>query len=112
MNERHALAVQLRTDGKTQAEIAMVLGVSPGRVHQILKTVNQRRLEEASGAAGPFLNLHQRVRKHLLSEFPGDAYPPLGKVRELMATGALKKVPNLGKLSIQIIEEWLQSHGV
>ncbi len=76
----------------------MVLGVSRGRVHQILKTVNQRRLEEESGAAGPFLNLHQRVRKHLLSEFPGDAYPPLGKVRELMATGALKKVPNLGKL--------------
>jgi len=105
------MAARLRTDGKTQAEIAMVLGVSRGRVHQILKTVNQRKLEEESGETGPFLSLHQRVRKHLLSEFPGGAYPPLSKVRELMTIGALKKVPNLGKLSIQIIEDWLQSHG-
>ena len=111
MNARHDLAARLRTDGKTQAEIAIVLGISRGRVHQILKTVNQRRLEQESGEAGPFLSLHQRVRKHLLSEFPRDAYPPLSKVREMMTSGALKKVPNLGKLSIQIIEDWLQCHG-
>jgi len=111
VNERHALAARLRDDGKTQAEIAMVLGVSRERVHQILKTVNQRRLEDESGAAGPFMNLHQRVRKHLLREFTHDAYPPLSKVREMMTSEHLKKVPNLGKLSIQIIEDWLQSHG-
>ena len=111
MNERHALAARLRTEGKTQAEIAVVLGVSSGRIHQILKTVNQRRLEEEAGETVPFFSLHQRVRKHLLSEFPGNTYPPLSKIRELMTSGALKKVPNLGKLSIQIIEDWLQSHG-
>jgi predicted transcriptional regulator len=111
VNERHALAVQLRTDGKTQAEIAVVLGVSRGRIHQMLKTASQRRLEAEAGEAGPFSSLHQRVRKHLLNEFPRDAYPPLSKVREMMESGTLKKVPNLGKLSIQIIEDWLQIHG-
>lgn len=111
MNARHALAARLRSEGKTHGEIAMVLGVSGRRIHQILKAVNQRRLEDEAAETVPFLGLHRRVRKHLLSEFPGNTYPPLSKVRELMTSGALKKVPNLGKLSIQIIEDWLQSHG-
>jgi len=47
------------------------------------------------------LLLLQRVR----------GYPSLSKVREMMTSWALKKVPNIWKLSIQIIEDWLQCHG-
>src|SRR5450830_1646664 len=102
----------MRNDGKSSTEIARVLGVTRTRVLQILNDVNQRRLEEEANPNDPFLTLHFRVRRHLLREFPEDVRPTLSKVREMETSGYLKKIPNLGKLSIQIIDKWLQSHGV
>ena len=112
MNERYAIAERMRNDGKATAEIARVLGVTRTRVLQILKADNEQRLaEDEIGEAVTYSSLHLRVRRHLLREFRDDAYPPLSKVREMEQSWYLKKIPNLGKLSIQIIDEWLTSHG-
>jgi DNA-binding transcriptional regulator LsrR (DeoR family) len=111
MNERHAMVERMRNDGKTLTEIAEVLGISRVRVNQILTAVSRRNAEETISASDPFSSLNVLVRRRLLRNFPADARPTLSMVREMKTSGALKKVPNIGKLAIQTIENWLQSHG-
>ena len=112
LNERHALAEKLRNDGKPFAEIALALGVTAERARQIVTLAKKRRAEEASQGKYPFLTLIPRVRRHLLAQFPPGEHPKPSEVREMMRSGLLKEVPNLGELALHQIEVWLQSHGV
>ena len=112
MNERHAVAERMRAEGCSYAKIGEALGVSGGRVQQILRVVKQRRAEEAGSSTEPFSTLNPRVRRHLLKAFSVGEPATLGRVREMMASGLLKKIPNLGKLALHQIETWLQGYGV
>jgi len=112
LNERYALAVRMRNEGNTVAQIGQALGVSRERIHQMLRLVKQRQAEEARQDTEPFLTLSPRVRRHLLALFPSGEHPKPSELREMMRTGLLKKIPNLGKLSLRQIEAWLQSQGV
>lgn len=112
MNERHALAQRMRSEGNTMTKIGHALGVTAERVRQILMLVKQRRADEECLGKEPFSTLNPRVRRHLLAGFGPGEHPKLSEVREMMRSGDLKKIPNLGKLALHQIETWLQSHGV
>ena len=112
LNERQVLAERLRIAGNSFAEIALALGVTTERALQIVMLVKKRRAEEACQDKYPFLTLNPRVRRHLLARFPPGEHPKPSEIREMMRSGLLKEIPNLGKLALQQIEIWLQSHGV
>jgi hypothetical protein len=112
LNERQVLAERLRIAGNSFAEIALALGVTTERARQIVMLVKKRRAEEACQDKYPYLTLIPRVRRHLLSRFPPGELPKPSEVREMMRSGQLKKMPNLGKLALHQIEMWLQSHSV
>ena len=112
LNERHTLAERMDGDGNSIAEIAQALGVTRERARQIVMLVKKRRAEAACQGTEPFSTLNPRVRRHLLAGYAPNDRPSLREVREMMRSGFLKKIPNIGKLAIQQIERWLQSHGV
>jgi len=112
MNERHALAERMRAEGRFYSKIGEALGVSGGRVQQTLRVVKQRRAEEAGSSTEPFSTLNPRVRRHLLKALSVGELATMGRVRKMMGSGLLKKIPNLGKLALHPIETWLQGYGV
>jgi predicted transcriptional regulator len=114
---RYAKAMNMRRAGQTLQAIGTEMGVSRERVRQMVKKAERLEQEKLLAAERPHLTLSVRTRNCLRSEYwhtyrtqdRGD--PPLKLVREWLDSGALKKVPGMGKRSIAETAAWLAANG-
>ena len=103
--------LQQRREGKTVAEIAKAMGISPGRVWQLANDAERREEALKNAESNPLELLSTHTRNCLLSEkrqhnTPGDRPTP-DEVRDWLQSGRLNLIPNLGKKSIQEVAAWL-----
>jgi hypothetical protein len=112
---RCAEALRQRREGKTFAAIAAEMGVSRERVRQM--TIQGERREEAlkNAEASPLDVLSVRAKNCLLAEkyssSTGRDEPTPQEVRAWLDSGRLKKIPNMGKKSVQEVAAWLAAIG-
>ena len=115
--ERYAKVLAMRRAGQTLQAIANGMGLSCERVRQMEKKAERMESEKQLAPEKPHLLLSVRARNCLLSEYWSKSAnytqddPPPALVRDWLDSGTLRKIPNMGKKSIQEVAAWLAAIG-
>jgi hypothetical protein len=108
-NEERALAVlQARRAGSTRMEVAIQQGISRERVRQLECRGLELEIERAS--SDPQYELPVRTRNCVLNGGCPAVVPEL-VAAHFKSVYELSCIPNMGKLSIKYLQEWLIRHG-
>jgi len=108
---RYATVLQKRREGQTLVKIAAERGVTRERVRQMVAAAERREHALLNAPQSPLALLSVRAQNCILAvECIGDVPTPQ-EIRACMDSGRLKKIPNMGKKSIQEVVDWLVSIG-
>lgn len=115
--ERYAKVLAMRRAGLTLKAIGDDLRLSRERVRQMAKKAERLEREKMLSSERPHLLLSVRTRNCLLAEYwHTHTYstrddPPPALVRRWLDSGELRKIPNMGKKSVQEVAAWLAAIG-
>lgn len=88
-------------DGARLCELARGLGITSTRVRQVLNKADKLEL------AGQSYNLIDKLSVRTRNCLQTWNLDSVEEVRAAMADGSIKKIPNLGKVSLEEIRQWL-----
>lgn len=105
---RLSAALHKLRQGKSFSDIGEEMGVSEKRARVMVHLAESRESALQKAEQDPFGLLSTRARNCLTAEV-GTEPGAVDRVRKLRTNNLLRKVPNMGRLTIQEVEAWLDA---
>ena len=110
--ELYKIVLERRENGETFSAIGKDYNVTTERMRQIILKARRIKREEDENKPQPFKGLSDKIRRAFWFYVSETEENVPQKIRTMMKTGELKKIPYIGAKALKEIEKWLQDNNV